>query len=258
MSFIKSSICLLAFASLFSCDHSMDGYLKKREMANKKGLPKDSLAFYFSPIEPVDSSQIQFLSQSFLQNWIDASLYAFKEPVLSKGYLGIDKYRFLWLPSFHKPMLITIEKDSSNYYLNVKKLDRLPKTEDIRYEHGTSSWDEENMARGYEINIEIDTLENGKTAEMSFIKGRYAKITLDFTRRITKSEWDHFEDLLTKANFWNAIPYLKDGSTDGAQWVIEASTLRRYKYIARGWPEENIRDMGQYLVKLSGLKQELY
>jgi hypothetical protein len=257
MGIYKNIIWALALAIFFSCDHSKDRYLQKWEMANKEALPKDSLACYFSTFDPVDSSQLDFLRSSFLQDWLAASLYAFKEPVLYNGYLGSDRYRFLWLPSFHKPMVFTIVNDSGRVFLNVKKLDRHPLNRDVRYINGTS-WDLDYIGMGHEIIKETDTLKNGETVIMSKIRGRYAKIIYNATKELTKDDWNQFESLLGKAGFWNLTPYVASGATDGAEWVIEANTRRGYRYVIREMIEENLMDAGNLLVKLSGLEIELY
>ena len=46
--------------------------------------------------------------------------------------------------------------------------------------------------------------------------------------------------------------------TDGAEWVIESLQKDKYRFAARWSPGDAFRDAGVYLIKLSGLKGEIY
>lgn len=250
-------ILLIVLICSISCKQSTFKYQKNRQVSDENGLPKDSLGFYFSTFEPIDSSQYKFLNDSFRQNYFTTMLYAFKEPILYNDYLGKDRYRFLWLPSFHKPMVFTILNDGGKISLNTKKLDRQPLTEDLRYPENHER-DNDYSLIGHELIKEVDTLENGKTEIVTRIKGRFANIIYDSTRILSKGEWEHFEELLTKANFWTVSAFEPSGAADGAFWILEANTRKRYKYIEREMPNDNIMDIGRFLVDLSGLKIKLY
>ncbi len=240
-----------------SCKQSTYHYPNNRQISDENGLPKDSLASYFSTFEPFDSTQNEFLKASFLQDYFTTVLYAFKEPILYNDYLGKERYRFLWIPSFQTPMVFTLFNDAGIISLNTKKLDRQPRTKDLRYPENPD-WDSDYSVTGHELIKEVDTLENGKTEIMTRIKGRFAKIIYDSTRIFSKAEWEQFERLLTKAYFWNVSAYEPSGAADGAFWILEANTRMRYKYIEREMPNDNIMDIGRFLVELSGLKIKLY
>src|SRR5687768_15569471 len=77
-----------------------------KEFGDTLNLPKDSLAFYFPKNSFDDRSSVD----SFRQNWYSSALYSFKEPVLSKDYVGHNIHRFLWLRSFHRPVVFTLHQ----------------------------------------------------------------------------------------------------------------------------------------------------
>lgn len=257
MNHFRKLILLIVSVCFISCKHSTFQYPKNRQVSDKNGLPKDSLGFYFSTFEPIDSSQYKFLKDSFRQDYFTTVLYAFKEPILYNDYLGKERYRFLWLPSFQTPMVFTFLNDAGIISLNTKKLDRQPRTEDLRYPENPDRESDYSLT-GHELIKEVDTIENGKTEIMTRIKGRFAKIIYDSTRILSKAEWEHFEGLLTKANFWTVSTYKPSGAADGAFWILEANTRKRYKYIEREMPNDNIMNIGRFLADLSGLKLKLY
>ncbi|MEO7982626.1 MAG: hypothetical protein ABI688_00965 [Bacteroidota bacterium] len=239
-----------------SCRNSSFLYPQKENITDEGGLPNDSLGSYFSSFESVDSTQYEFLKNSFLQNYFTTALYIFKEPVLYNKYLGKERFRFLWLPSFHKPMLYTISKDASGIVLNTRKLDRQPLTHDFSYSN--SEWDQDYLQTGHEIIKEVDTLENDKVDTITKIKGRFAKIEYETTQRLSNSQWKQFKNLLTKAEYWDLPVFKSSGATDGAFWLIEANTKEHYKYVVRNMPDQNVMKIGQFLADLSGFKIELY
>lgn len=241
-----------------SCKHSAYPYPQARKVANEKGKVNDSLQFYFSTFEPFDSSQYQFVKDTFWQQYLSANLYALKEPVLYNDYLGKDQYRFLWLRSFHLPMAFTIANDNEKITLTTKKLDRQPRFYDQRYVD-MPDMDSTYIAQGYQLTKEVDTLKSGKTEVVTTVKGdRRADIIYNSTKTLTKQNWYSFKKLLDEAKFWNLKPYDWAGDTDGAMWVIEAHTNRAYKYIVRQSPSGKIRKIGEMLIKLSGQDEEIY
>ena len=70
---------------------------------------KDSLAFYF----PINIFSDIPRADSFVQNWYSSALYSFKEPVLSQSFVGHDIYRFVWLRSFHRPVVFTLHQSEA-------------------------------------------------------------------------------------------------------------------------------------------------
>jgi hypothetical protein len=251
-------IQLLVLVCFLSCDQTTYNYQQNRKVANEKGMLNDSLGFYFSTFEPIDSSQYEFVRDTFWQKYLSTNLYAFKEPVLYNDYLGMEQYRFLWLRSFHLPMIFTIANAKGDITLTTKKLDRQPLFQDKLYVDMPDR-DSYYIAQGYQLIKKIDTVEKGKTEIVTTVKAdRKANIIYDSTKTLTKEDWSYFLKLLNEAKFWNLKPYEWAGNNDGAVWTIEANTRKGYKYLVRQSPSGKIRKMGELLITLSGLKEEIY
>jgi hypothetical protein len=94
----------------------------------------------------------------------------FKEPILSKDYVGYTIYRFLWLRSFHQPVVFTLHNQDGQIWLITKMLDRQPRCYDDRI-GGISEEDKaEYIKKGYLV----DKKESGLMAR---IADRKANIT---------------------------------------------------------------------------------
>lgn len=257
---IQNILHFIILSFFVSCNQSGHNYAKIPDITNENGLPRDSLSFYFSTFEPVDTTQIEFVRDTFLQNYFSTNLYAFKEPILFNNYLGRDIYRFLWLRSFHLPMVFSLADSNGMITLTTKKLDRQPLYRDYAYypEYHPEQ-DSIYRKRGYKLINQIDTLENGKTDNYTVVKAdRRGYIIYDSTITLTKTDWSRFKKLLEETKFWSLTPYYWAGHTDGAAWIIEAHTKKRYKYIVRQSPDGKLRELGELLVELSGLKKEMY
>ena len=64
--------------------------------------------------------------------------------------------------------------------------------------------------------------------------------------------------MLEEAKFWTLETDVQSGATDGASWIIEAHFPDRYRLLSRQRTEESVRKIGEFLIKLCGLKVELY
>ena len=153
-------------------------------------------------------------------------LAAMGEPAIH-SFTGkeVETYRFLYLRSFHLPVMVRIWKSGGERYMIVKQLDG---------------------------NGEIKRRENG--GEWVFPH----KLDVNVTRTLTEDEWNSFTDLLAKADFWNLPTIEKECCfPDGATWLMEGVRGQRYHVIDRQSPASgNYREACVYLLKLSGLKIE--
>ncbi len=217
-------------------------------IADTLELPKDSLQFYF----PKNSFSEKPGLDSFIQNWYSSSLYNLKEPVLSGNYIGHDIYRFLWLRSFHRPAVFTLHHTKEQIWLCTKMLDKQPRFHDDIIGGILSKKDREDLIKdGYSV-YKDDPDYLFKKAD------REASIVYYNNTSLSKEEWDQFEELLVKANFWNLPSIIDDESTDGAQWIIEAHFDKKYHFVDYHSPEDAYKELGVFLIKLSGLKEEIY
>jgi hypothetical protein len=244
---LLSTVCIVLLLA-FCKTKTKSAQVTSTQFADTLSLPKDSLAFYF----PANIFSDEPSSDSFVQNWYSSALYSFREPVLSKSFAGHNIYRFLWLRSFHRPVVFTLHQSKDQVWLNTKLLDRQPRFYDDRISGMPKEEREEYIKKGFFVDKkESDVLVR--------IADRKAKIVYNKNIYLSDKEWNQFEQLLAKANFWKQPTNIDDGSTDGAQWVIEAHLKNRYHLVDYHSPYNNeYQKAGFFLIKLSGLKEEIY
>ena len=218
------------------------------QLTDTSNLPKDSLAFYF----PLNTFSDKPRADSFVQNWYSSALYSFKEPLLSQNFVGHSIYRFLWLRSFHRPVVFTLHQSEGQVWLNTKMLDRQPRFYDDRIGVIPNEDQGEYIKDGYFV----DKKEPGLLVR---IADRKANIIYNKNISLSDKEWNIFEQLLSKANFWKLPTNIDDGSTDGAQWVIEGHLKNKYHIVDSHGPlTDGFGELGLFLIKLSGLQEEIY
>ena len=218
------------------------------QLTDTSNLPKDSLAFYF----PLNTFSDKPRADSFVQNWYSSALYSFKEPLLSQNFVGHSIYRFLWLRSFHRPVVFTLHQSEGQVWLNTKMLDRQPRFYDDRIGVIPNEDQGEYIKDGYFV----DKKEPGLLVR---IADRKYNIIYNKNISLSDKEWNIFEQLLSKANFWKLPTNIDDGSTDGAQWVIEGHLKNKYHIVDSHGPlTDGFGELGLFLIKLSGLQEEIY
>lgn len=250
----KIMICLFSglpmLTQLNSCTERKYEYFNDPQNTSRIGVPFDSLAYYFISSEPIHSNHISTVD-SFQQDFLGSNLFAVNEPHLYNYYLGKNIYRFLWIRSFHSPMVFVLSNSSGEVRLRIKKLDRHPLTRDIRY-HDIASYD--SLYKDHKIEKEIIT-DNGKQITLSLIKAdRRAHIIYDTIHKLSIREWNKFGKLLKQANFEKLQSYQWDGEADGSAWVIEEHLKDQYRFVSG----KDIYKPGKFLIELSGLKEEIY
>jgi len=201
----------------------------------QKATPSDSLSFYFPSSLNKESRRKNSTYNNFTQRWYSSALYSFKEPILFKKSNIETIYRLLWLRSFHQPVCFSLKEFDNKYYLNTKMLDRQP----AFYPYITAN----NTSSG---KVVFDTLQK---------EDRLAYVIFNETLQINKSEWNNFQALLRKKNFWN-LPSLDHSnmSADGAQWILESYKDGKYHYVERQNSESGLKECGLYLLNISSLK----
>ena len=216
--------------------------------ANTLSLPTDSLAFYF----PLNSFSSNCNVDSFVQNWYSSALYSFKEPHLSQEYVGHSLYRFLWLRLFHRPVVFTLHQKDDQVWLNTKMLNKQPRFQDDIISGVSKKGQGEYIKEGYFVDNQAADL-------LVRIADRKATIIYNKSISLSDKEWNEFEQLLAKANFWKLPTNIDDGSRDGASWVIEAHLENRYHIVDYHSPYKNeFAKAGLFIIKLSGLKEKVY
>lgn len=219
-------------------------YPNDHNISDENGNPKDSTVQFF-PKALTDKDSIIDIDP---YNWFSANLHLARERILYNNYLGYDSYRFTWLRSFDEPIFITINKQFDEYWMTIKKLNKpfVQYQEVVKFVPPSVS-EADNRARQEENDLMIDTLK------------LLPKIVIDKRIEIEKENWDNFELQLKDCNYWNLRPSdPKRPGLDGSYWIIEAHFKERYWVVDRWSPKDNFRDCGQYLLRLSGIGEDVY
>ncbi|GAB2784212.1 hypothetical protein GCM10027175_23430 [Hymenobacter latericoloratus] len=190
------------------------------------------------------------------------NLYCFGAPVLSNYYLGTDTYRFLWLRSFQRPVLLTLQHRPDGSILRTQLLTKwaiLPKTklseiifalpnstptqlEKLRAEHKAQQQDPE---------IQHQLAEKNQPAVQV--------IAQETTVAVTLEQEQHFHTLLQDSHF-QLLPACQSSPDmlDGAYWVLESHQASGYHMVFRYSPDEadGFRKACEYLLDLSSARNE--
>jgi hypothetical protein len=244
---MSKNILNFLFVLIFtSCINESFKYPNDLSVSNISGKPHDSLTFYFPSSIQYGNKTTLTKIDTFEQNWYSSALYSAKEPILFNSYLGHDIYRFLWLRSFHKPVVFSIHKKDDKVWLVTKELDKQPefyvlKVVSIEYDD-TTEMNKEN----------IDTSEN------NIIADRMAEIVLNQKRDLSINEWNRFVTLIDDCSFWTATPSQTREGLDGSEWIFEGHLKNKYWFVNRWSPEGKFKKLGVFLIEKSGLQEKIY
>jgi len=229
-------------------------YPKDTTVSGVNGIPKDSLSFYYPPTIQKDTQIFMNDIDTVMLIWFSSALYSAQEPILYNYYLGHDIYRFLWLRSFHSPVVFSIHKDGDKVWLTTKELDKQPYFMEIDYVKF--------VPPVILPNGEIDTTGSNNNNDLPVDPvskaDRKANIVLNETKQLSTKEWKEFEKLLSDYSFWSAKPYEKSSGFDGSEWIIEGHLKNKYWFVNRWSPKDNFRKAGVYLINKSGLNEDIY
>lgn len=234
---------------MVSCKTKEDSdHIHASQFRDTLQLPEDSLAFYF----PANSLSDDPSTDSFIQNWYSSALYSLRQPVLAQNYVGHDIYRFLWLRSFHRPVVFTLHKSKDQVWLNTRMLDKQP----AFYDHRMGGVSKEDREEYFKNGYIIDSID---TRLLVRIADRKADMIYNKNILLSNREWKKFEQLLEKAKFWDLPTDMDSGDSDGAQWIFEAHLKNKYHLVSYQSPYKNeYAKAGLFLIKLSGLGEEVY
>ncbi len=234
---------LLAFlivgVMMVSCNGKENAYPRDKRISDKYGVPKDSSVVYFPKVlkrgEEIVSTGTE--KDESAQQHYSSILRAFNEPLLYNNYIGSDLYRFLWIRSFDKPVLITILKDGDRILLNTKRLDVIPRGDQF---------------------IKTMDFETGATDSV-LLKSVVPKFEINHTKELEKGRWKAFEEELKRISFFNKSPITnKANSIDGAIWILESHQKDGYWMVQRHSPADDIRAACMMLIVESELEEEIY
>lgn len=253
-------IYIFFFGILFvSCTltSNNDNYPKNSNISDYKGKPKDSLTLYFPTVIQRDSQKINIEIDSSRLKWYTSALYMAKEPILYNYYLGHSIYRLLWLGSFDKPVILSLNKDGRKVWLNVKKLDRQPNYLNMRWKVLFTP-PEVTDENGKTFSPDLSKWEELPIDSIYSKENRTAKIIYNQTKELTVKEWKEFETLLQACSFWTTHPFQRCDGFDGALCLIEGHLKDKYWYVDKWSPRDDFRKAGKYLIAKSGLNERIY
>ncbi len=195
----------------------------KNEISKNHHIPFDSITESYS-----------FKIDTFLIQWFSYELYKMKEPVLFNYSLGKEIYRFTWLRSFHRPVVIKIEKDENNIFISSKMLQwqvNLP---------FFKSYDEHGNEILYDNSIPFE---------------------VNKTMIIRKTSFNSFIYLLDQLKI-TSVPYRPYSpcmiGCDGSEWIFEIQNNSGYYCITRWSPKKGtpLRRIGELLIQMGGFEDE--
>ena len=144
-------------------------------------------------------------------------LRAMREPPIGELPPGEQVFRFLWLRSFDRPILVQVTKDHATLSLLYKALD--------------SPW-----------YANPDGVHLGRLIE-------------ERRTPVTQQAWDHLADM-RRAVFWghpSADP-ATDIGVDGAMWIVEGRSWDQYHIVERWSPESgSFRELCLELLRLAAV-----
>ncbi|MGE5432963.1 MAG: hypothetical protein ACM3QX_17920 [Syntrophomonadaceae bacterium] len=185
-----------------------------------------------------------------MKNWdfeyIREHFLVLREPLLYNYYLDKDIIRLLWLRSFHRPVMIKIEKEGDAVTLTTKILNTHP-----------------------DFSTPKSTIKFIPPLKRSMHRGKYGfeeipippqkidvHIDLNKTTTLSLKEWDTMMQKLNEIDFFNMKPYDREIGLDGSNWLLETHLGDRYYYAFRHSPHDSFQECCEYLIGLSEAKNE--
>jgi len=259
-----SAWCLLLGGGLVSC--SAPGQKSAEELASRQiGMPYDSAASYFpanaevwlkAPAERLPSEWNTDCKVPF--EYGSECLHAFKAPVLSVAFLGHPIYRFLWLRSFHRPALLTLEQTENGGLLKTQFLSKPPGLT----VPAITNPDEPGIAdttrqRRLKYVQKVSATAAGQHWLASLARDRAPlEVIQAATVTINPAQLHEFKQLLAQAAIWQMSTCQPSQSLDGAYWILEMHEPARYHVVYRHSQRGEIKQCCEFLLNLSPAKHE--
>jgi hypothetical protein len=233
-------------------------YLQNNALSDRNGIILDSSQFFFPGIYMQDSaSEYSKGIDTFKLKWYSSNLFCFKEPILYNYYLGYERFRFLWIRSFHRPVLITVSRDKK-ITINTKILKTIPDFWTRIYLPEDRPHTKRSGIGALTDDVEMLRKEFPNADSIALPKHNI-KIILDTTQYISKNQWNRILELIDSCNFWQMKPSVMRLGLDGASWILEAQTEEKYQFVERWSPQDSYATCCEYIIKLSAArKEEIY
>jgi hypothetical protein len=229
---------LLIIFLFIACNNEIEikyMYPENSAISGKNGFTSDSNIIYF-PFYYGKDTLIRDDFDSGVYRFYTSCLKCAKEPMLYNYYLGHDMYRFLWMRSFDNPVVIIFHKMNGLVWIETKKLNKYPKVS----------------------NILITEDNTGLPVKLSYEEMMPSYISFYDYKFFTIKEWNNFENLLNKSNYWDLPIDNEISGLDGSIWIIEGHLKNNYKMVERWCPDSTFMTFGKYLIQLSGIHDRIY
>ncbi|HEX8326531.1 MAG TPA: hypothetical protein VF629_03240 [Hymenobacter sp.] len=175
------------------------------------------------------------------------TLCAFNAPLLSKQFMGHSIYRLLYLRSFHRPALLTLDCTPQGGTLKTQFLNKPPDwiasaTElaaDTRAAIRSLHEIQNRIRTGKASPGDAERLENAKYrfVQLELIKSPII-ITDQKTVHLSQAQVQRFKELLAEATFWQLLGCKATLYFDGADYILESHEAERYHMVKRQSPNK--------------------
>ncbi|MHC1704987.1 MAG: hypothetical protein AB9846_13845 [Tenuifilaceae bacterium] len=257
---MKNLTIVILICIFFGCKEKRDfkggkGFLKDSTISSYDGILKDSMNFHFPNNYYNDSLWIKTKIDKFHLNWYSSYLKCFKAPILYNYYLGYESYRFLWLRSFNRAVLITLTKENRKIVINTKILSKRPNFNTILYNVKTGKGKTNDTIRLMYLD-KIQMFKILQYADSIALPKYNVEFAIDTSVLLNSKNWNEFNKLIEQSDFWQKEPYVESFGLDGSEWVLEGQVYEKYHFVSRWSPKDNFRKCCEYLIKISSLKNE--
>ncbi|MDU0370129.1 hypothetical protein ACFPAF_06980 [Hymenobacter endophyticus] len=220
--------------------------------------------FYFPATDPsfIPTDSITAQLEGFpprALRFASCNLFFFGAPILSNYYLGHDTYRFLWLRSFDRPVLLTLTQQASGATLRTQLLSKPacgPRLTSIQFMPPGISAEEERKLQHEFRKHQADPAVQQARDEANRPPVRVA--AEETLRPVRAAQWRRFEQLLQAASFQQLPAHEESYGLDGARWLLEAHQANGYHMVERHSPnkQNSFRRACEYLLELSSARKE--
>lgn len=139
-SILPSMLRILLLLLLTACSSPTDFWHfnpQRLVIMKAQGPPRDSTTFYFPAADSLHAAYIprrnrpkegtSYIATTSCQSHLEYAsytLFRFRAPVLLSAYPGVDTYRFLWMRSFDRPVLLTLQRQQGGTVLRTQFLSK--------------------------------------------------------------------------------------------------------------------------------------
>ncbi len=183
------------------------------------------------------SDSLRCYTDTFSLKCFSFDLYKMQEPVLSNYYSGKETYRFTWLRSFDRPVVIRFDKSDTTIVITTKELKSQVPLPFLGI-------------MGTHLDEEGVTIIEKREFNIPYY--------INKTRRLPTVEYTEVTKMIDSLKLLELPPRLVTMGCDGAEWILEISNSKGYFYIQRWAPQvgDPVREIGEYMIESSDLKKE--